>query len=376
MGKGIGIIDPIGGKAGMDFYNAGLIRGLLAQGLDVIYFGNNLIGDIVGPELKEHGFFDSVWTKSTSFGKAFNLAQGYYKSIRRARAADLKILHLHVFHFDFLSAAILLTVKLLFRGKVIATVHDVNDFKTQGGGLYRSRIIRWFDGIIIHNIFSRKALEAQVRPKKIAVIPHGNFVETTRTFRYNHKEGALRLLFFGQIKKVKGLDILLRAMTSPILLERGVVLTVAGKLWHDDLVSYDQMLKALDSRVVCDFNFIAEKKAEQYFEEADVVVLPYREIFQSGVLMKAMSHGRVVIASDLEPFREIITHAENGFLFRSGDSRHLAEIIALANENQTQFPRMAERALAKINADYDWIQIGKKTSEFYDVVIQRGETGN
>ncbi len=373
MGKGIGIIDPIGGKAGMDFYNAGLIRGLLAQGLDVIYFGNNLIVDIVGPGLKEHPFFENVWTKSTSFGKAYNLAQGYFKAIRRARLADLKILHLHVFHFDLLSLSILLTVKTLFRGRIIATVHDVNDFKTRGGGLYRSWIIRWFDGIIIHNDFSRKALEACVKPRKIAMIPHGNFVETTKTFGYDQEEGALRLLFFGQIKKVKGLDILLRAMAAPILQEREVELTVAGKLWHDDLFSYDQMLQALDSRVVCDFNFIAEERAEQYFEEADVIVLPYREIFQSGVLMKAMSHGRVVIASDLEPFREIITHVENGFLFRSGDAQHLAQVIALANEKRPDFPKIAERALAKMNADYDWIHIGRKTSEFYNAVIKKGE---
>ena len=50
------------------------------------------------------------------------------------------------------------------------------------------------------------------------------------------------------------------------------------------------------------------------FFASDVIVLPYRVIFQSGVLLMAMSHGLPVIASDLAPNKEIITHKKNGYL--------------------------------------------------------------
>ena len=318
--------------------------------------------------------FGDLWSKTSKVIQGVTFLRGLVEFIWLTKREKCDIVHAHVFHYDPLNLLVACLVKVFSQSKMVATVHDVNDFKGGVSNFWKRAILSKYDGLIVHNKFSSVVLEKSFRPSLSAVIPHGNFTRVVSQFDYLDKKG-LHLLFFGQIKKVKGLDVVLNALSDPRLKDANVKLTIAGKPWHEDFAAYEKLIEPIASKVECDLDFIPEEKAEQYFEKADVVVLPYREIFQSGVLMKAMSHGRVVIASDLEPFREIITHAENGFLFRGGDSQHLAEVIALACKNRADFPKMAERALAKMNADYDWIQIGKKTSEFYDAVIKTGERG-
>lgn len=374
MGQKIAILDPVGGKAGMDKYNYGLATGLMVKQNEILYATTEDCDWPNHPQLQVETPFWDLWSKTSKVAQGVTFLKGIVGFIRLVRREKCRIVHAHIFHYDFLNLFVVCFIKIFSQAKTIATVHDVNDFKGAGTELWKKTILSKYNGLIVHNEYSRAMLEKVLKTKCLAVIPHGNFTAVTREFDYPERKG-LHLLFFGQIKKVKGLDLLLSALNDSRLGDINVKLTIAGKPWHEDFAAYEKLIEPIASMVRCDLNFIPEEKAERYFEEADVIVLPYREIFQSGVLMKAMSHGRVVIASDLEPFREIITHVENGFLFRSGDAQHLAQVIVLANEKRPDFPKIAERALAKMNADYDWIQIGRKTSEFYNAVIKTGERG-
>jgi D-inositol-3-phosphate glycosyltransferase len=92
----------------------------------------------------------------------------------------------------------------------------------------------------------------------------------------------------------------------------------------------------------------------------DAVVLPYRNIYQSGVLMLAMSFGKTVIASDLEPFREIIKNGVNGLLFERSNPKSLAEIIDnffAAGYNIKKIEQQAQQTAEKL---FSWNEIGEK----------------
>jgi glycosyltransferase involved in cell wall biosynthesis len=139
-------------------------------------------------------------------------------------------------------------------------------------------------------------------------------------------------------------------------------LIIAGKPWKDDFSFYDELIRkyGLEIRVVKMIRFIENDEREKLFFAADVNVLPYRIIYQSGVLLMAMSHGLPVIASDLPANKEIINNGENGMLFSSEDSNDLALKIKLFFQDQSVARKLASNALATIKSDDDWHTISRE----------------
>jgi len=105
-----------------------------------------------------------------------------------------------------------------------------------------------------------------------------------------------------------------------------------------------------------------------YFNAADLVVLPYRKIYSSGVMIRALDYRSAIIASDQETFRNIIESGSNGILFRNEDDNDLAEkIISVINDDQKLYQMKTE---AKKTADekFGWKMIGNKMKEAYESV--------
>jgi glycosyltransferase involved in cell wall biosynthesis len=86
---------------------------------------------------------------------------------------------------------------------------------------------------------------------------------------------------------------------------------------------------AIRERTLLRIEFIPDEDMELYFMAADVSVLPYTHIFQSGVLFLAYAFGLPVIAADVGSLREDIVEGRTGFLFRPQDSTDLAKTIKL-----------------------------------------------
>ena len=78
-------------------------------------------------------------------------------------------------------------------------------------------------------------------------------------------------------------------------------------------------------RIVRHIRFIPDEDVGDYYAAADLVVLPYRKIYQSAVLLMALSHGRAVLVSDLPGMTDIVEHGRNGWVFREGDVADLEE---------------------------------------------------
>ena len=95
--------------------------------------------------------------------------------------------------------------------------------------------------------------------------------------------------------------------------------------------------------------------------------MPYKKIYQSGVLLLSFSYGRTVITSDLPPFKEIISNGNNGFMFESGNSLSLANAI-LQLDNKL-ISKVTKNTKALISNKYDWKTIGGSTLNFYKKII-------
>jgi D-inositol-3-phosphate glycosyltransferase len=173
------------------------------------------------------------------------------------------------------------------------------------------------------------------------------------------------VLFFGQIKKTKGLDILIKAMSQD--LPGDIELIIAGKPWHDDFKTYEQQIKHLgiENRVKLKIGFIEDVEKELLLSAVNILVLPYRQIFQSGVALMAMSRNVPIIASDLEPFVEITQQGRLGRLFKSEDHESLKNQILKAYHNPEETSLISKSAFDFVSENYDWNDIASLYVELF-----------
>ena len=277
----------------------------------------------------------------------------------------------------------ILTVRLakLLGLKIVITVHDVESFSGDHSVKIAAQIFSMADRLIAHNAVSRQELidKIGVSEHHISTIPHGNYVSFA-TFRPSKAaareqlglaENAEVLLFFGQIKQVKGLDVLLEAFDLVRKKRPNVVLLIAGKVWKDDFSKYQQIIDklSLTPSLKMDIRYIPDEEAPWYYAAADLVVLPYRKIYQSGVLLMAMSFERAVVASNLAGMSEVVTEGETGYLFEDGDIHLLSDALDRALAHPEQRDRIATAGLRLMENRYSWTSIGQETRDVYQRVI-------
>jgi len=123
------------------------------------------------------------------------------------------------------------------------------------------------------------------------------------------------LLFFGFIRKYKGLDLLLRALAELKLKNREVKVIVAGE-WYEDATMYKKLAKTLrlDDMIVWHDHFIPESEIATYFSASDAVVQPYRNATQSGISALAFAYSKPLISTRVGGLAEIIEDGKTGFL--------------------------------------------------------------
>ncbi len=123
------------------------------------------------------------------------------------------------------------------------------------------------------------------------------------------------ILFFGFIRKYKGLDILLRAMAEPELKNSGIRLLIAGEFYEDAAV-YRQLIRELDigNQLILNTAFISDSEVQYYVCAADAVIQPYRHATQSGVTPLAYHFEKPMIVSNVGSFAEHVLHEKTGLV--------------------------------------------------------------
>ena len=114
-----------------------------------------------------------------------------------------------------------------------------------------------------------------------------------------------------------------------------------------------------------DIKFISHSDVSYYYSAADIVILPYRKIYQSGVLMMSLSYKKPVVVSDLPSFKEIIDDNRTGYVFESENSLDLSRVINKALDNPKLLEEIKENGYNLIVSDYKWETIGKQTVDAY-----------
>ncbi len=278
---------------------------------------------------------------------------------RRSRSAD-------VVHFQWLTVQHLDGALLPRRrpGRpLLLTAHDILPREARPGQrAAQRRLYGHFDAVIAHSEHGRGRLigELGVERERVHVIPHGVFahlaeqqIEAPPPFETDKPV----VLCFGLMRPYKGIDVLLDAW-------RGIE---DAELWVAGMPRMDiePLRAAAPAGVRFVPRFIGDTELPAYFRAASLVVLPYREIDQSGVLFTALAFGKPLLLSDVGGFPEIAATGA-ARIVPAGDPAALHDALAkLIGDPQarTQMAAAAQRACA---GDYSWPQIARRTLDLYE----------
>mgnify|MGYP001234315631 FL=1 len=371
--KSVALIEHVGGYGGMDYYDYGLAYGLGLNNITVSYHTCNETNMRIFNNVDTNYTFGNLWKKNKVF-RFILFFRGYLKSFYFAKNKKIQLVHLHFFHFTF-RHFILMFLSRLFSFKVIITVHDIFSFFNISNRFSEYFILKWADGIIVHNQASLNDLMGKhPNLSRINVIHHGNYLPFINKIdkKYNNSE-HLKILFFGQIKEIKGLDILLEALKIANENNVKIHLTIAGKPSRTDFDKYAKLIDdySLIENITLILRYIDDSEIQKLYEKSDLIVLPYKMISQSGVLLLSMSYGLPALTSDLPAFTEIITDNSTGFTFETGNPQSLANKLIDINNNRSLLQKITVNSNKLIESKFDWKRIGEKTKKFYEEIVNK-----
>ena len=122
------------------------------------------------------------------------------------------------------------------------------------------------------------------------------------------------LLFFGLIRKYKGLDILINAMEKINTELDDYTLLIVGEC-YENKAKYTDLIKnaGITDNVQCHYSFVPDNEVGKYFSASDVVVLPYKSASQSGIVQIAYNFDTPVIVSNVGGLPEIVAEGKTGY---------------------------------------------------------------
>lgn len=368
------VVDP---SAYTPPYDHALCRALGAAGADVeLYTSRFAHGPVAAPEgyVRRELFYGvAARVPDARARRAVKLAEHVPDMLRyrhAARAAE-------VVHFQWLAVQHL-DGHLLPRGRpLVLTAHDVLPREAKPGQrAAQRRLYGHFDAVVVHSEHGRRRLinELGVDAARVQVIPHGVFEHLAAGGARGDADASAEpvqeaapfqtdkpvVLCFGLMRPYKGIDLLLEAW-------RGIE---DAELWVAGAPRMDisAMRAAAPPGVRFVPRFIGDDELPAYFRRADVVVLPYREIDQSGVLFTALAFGRPLLLSDVGGFPEIAATGA-ARTFPAGDASALRDALRELIGDPSERTALGVRARELASGEYSWDAVARRTIALYEQLL-------
>jgi D-inositol-3-phosphate glycosyltransferase len=337
-------------------------------------------------------FRGSQKNNANFFVKLSRLAIYYAKLMRYAASANPKILHiLWNNKFEYFDRTLLMLYYKLCGKKIALTAHNVNQARRDENDSLLNRLTlriqyHFTDHLFVHTQKMKDELisDFAVEDAAVTVIRHpinDAFPDTALTPGEAKQKLGLRddekaILFFGRIRPYKGIERLLAAYEKVARSGSAYRLILAGepkKGSEDYLQQIREAISSIDKNgsVISRIEFIPDEDMELYLKAADVLVLPYKEIFQSGVLFLAYTFGLPVIAADVGSFREEIVEGKTGFLCKPGDVEDLANTIEkyFASDLYRSLKSRRQEIRDYAYAVHSWDAVANLTRKAYEEIL-------
>ncbi len=282
--------------------------------------------------------------------------------------------------------------------RLVVTSHNVEDLGAKadqegGDGTSMRRAMRKLydsaSAVIVHGLSNRDEL-AKLYPgvaDRVRVIHHG-CEPPPENLAGMRAEGRRRLgldadqvlaLSFGEIKPYKGIEDLLEAAPLIEASSSGLKILVAGLPTDPDyarsLTAQRDSLAGRGCRVDLSFQYYPSDEMALLFAAADIVVLPHRRVYQSGVLCQAISSGKALIVTDVGALGETVRNTGCGLVTDARNPGGLAECLSRLADNPGLRSQMGNAGLRAASGELSWESAGKLTTSLYEEVLARDGRG-
>jgi D-inositol-3-phosphate glycosyltransferase len=376
-------------------YALGLVKTLLSHSVFVhVVGGNELDGTELhaSSRLKFLNICANSRPNASYLWRAWRVLVYYARVIAYAAVAEPKIFHI-LWHgkLEYFDRTLLVLYYKLLGKKIVFTAHNVNAGKRDGDDSLLNRMTlriqyRLVDHIFVHTEQMKDELfqDFRVRKEAVTVIPFGinnaarctdlTVADAKQQLGLRHDERTI--LFFGNIGPYKGLHHLVAAFQRLSAQTEEYRLIIAGKHRTGAEQYVNEICEATNrdvnmGRIIRRVEHVPDDETELYFKAADVLILPYTFVSQSGVLFLGYSFGLPVIATDVGSLRDDIVEGETGFLCQPSNPVELARAIEAYFESNLFKNLSGRRQQIQDYARkrHSWDLVGEMTRNVYTELL-------
>jgi glycosyltransferase involved in cell wall biosynthesis len=253
-------------------------------------------------------------------------------------------------------AALFLVRLTLARTAVVRTVHNVEP--PSDADRVQRALLRWFDRLTTHRITLN---DRTVCTGPATVVPHGHYRDWYTGPRSATVPG--RLQYVGLVRRYKGVEGLVEAFRS--LADDSLTLGVAGAASSPELAAAVTALAAGDPRVGLRLEFLSDDELVAAVTAAELVVLPYRFMHNSGTVLAALSLDRPVLVPDTPVNADLAAEVGPGWIHTfTGDltAGALTAALSAAREPRAASPDLGAR---------EWDDAGQAHLAVYRAALSR-----
>lgn len=262
--------------------------------------------------------------------------------------------------------------------KIVTTIHEINETKIKNPKsffvhLYQkiinSHVLNNSDLIIVH---SRKLEQfANNKGKKVVFMSHGTMetqkaISKTTAKKKLGLQGKTILTIFGFVEPRKQHAKIINLLPE---LDKNIVLVIAGKGAKSD--EYENSLKKivkelnLENRVIFT-GFVKDAEKKTIFSATDLMLYPYKDIYQSGSMNEALSFSKPILASNIDGFKEF--QKDFGCIEIAEEHKWKQKIIHLLKNKKLQ-KTLAKKA-KKYCSENSWKKTAEKTIKEYKKLLK------
>lgn len=331
------------------------------------------------------------------FLKVARVLRYYRRLIGYATTSEPRLFHLLWNNkFELFDRTVLLLFYRALGKQLTITVHNVNAGARDGRDGPLNRVSLRIQYTLAHHLFvhtpemqAQLGVDFGVPSDKVTVIPFGLNATVPITtldrgearMRLGLASAAKTILFFGNITPYKGLEHAIAALKRLVRTCPGSRLLIAGRPKRETgyWTRIQHMVARLELQGHVDqhIGFVPDEDVEIYFKAADVLVLPYTSVFQSGVLFLGFNFGLPAVVTDVGGLKNDVVEGVTGFVCRPGDPNSLALAIeryfqsALYEELETTRARIRQ-FVAERNS---WDVVSERTCRVYRRLLEPGRAG-
>ncbi|MFM8858003.1 MAG: glycosyltransferase family 4 protein [Actinomycetota bacterium] len=400
MNVQVALIDPLGQYGGNHYYTDQLARGLSRSGAEVTVYAHD--GDVdLSPDRPYEYLepFHGIYGDEPAAFRAARFLTCLAATFAGIKRRGTKIVHVQMWTHDAREILQICLARAMGK-KVVVSAHEVNGWSSRRSSVVKTRegaddavggtgtrrfkwVLAHADAVVVHNRHSLDVLRARYQfdiPIEVIPLPHVSHTSATLPDRtsarkqLNLPEDKTIFLFFGNCRHEKGLEIALHAL-SEFREHDDVLLVIAGKMKPREEAYFREIADTLGlgRSLRMDIGLISDDSAIEYFRAANAVIVPYRQVSESGVAITASTLGRAMLASDLPPLCEATEDGRLGLLFRNGDAHELASAMRRALSMKDELDVMGTEARAKVLRERDPDAIGSKMVRLYRRTLRVGD---